>query len=145
MKNISASIFSQKFSFIVQILTFVSSLAFLSPLKAQIGAPDFPPGLQQFKTESKLFTVIVVPNDKNAKIFFAGHAAAKIDFEKDHKLLEVYAFKKGQKEQLSFDKNGDTYIISNMPSWKEPFELQLKSETRGQVEETKVKIKLKKN
>lgn len=110
---------------------------------AQINAQDFPPGLQEYKAESRLFTVFVVPKDKSAKLFFAGKEAAKIDFNKDHKVLEITAFKKGKKETLSFDKNGDAYVISNLPSWKEPYELQIKSETKGKIEKTKVKIPMK--
>jgi hypothetical protein len=130
-----SSIFSSKF------FTSLLTMAVVTPVAlAQIGAPDIPPGLPQYKSEAKLFTIFVVPKDKTAKIFFAGKEAAKIDFEKDHKVLEITAFQKGRSETLAFDKNGDTYIISNLPSWKEPYELQIKSETRGELEQTKIKI-----
>ena len=95
MKTHDTFFFSRKIRVLFQILAFIMTGTFFNQSSAQMGAPEFPPGLQQFKAEAKLFTVVVVPKDKNAKIFFAGNAAAKIDFEKDHKLLEVYAFKKG--------------------------------------------------
>jgi hypothetical protein len=104
--------------------------------------PDRP----EYLATGRLLTVRVVPMDRTAKLFFAGHKAADLDLKREHKLLEITALNPTgrQSETLKFNQQGDAYVIQNLPKWKEPFQLNLKSEARGEIEEIKVQIKPKK-
>jgi len=119
-------------------LVFVVALTFSSARGFSQEPPR--PGDPQFGAEGRLVILKVVPGDRTAKLFFVGKKAAEIDFNKDHKLLSVTAFKNGQTETLKFKNNGDSYEVLNMPGWSEPYSLGVKSEIKGKVEELKVKI-----
>ncbi len=99
------------------------------------------PGDPQIGAEGRLLVLKVVPGESTIKLFFAGKKAAELDLAKDHKLLSVTAFQRGKKETLNFRNLGDVYEITNLPSWKEPYSLGVKSEVRGTVEEIKVQIR----
>lgn len=98
------------------------------------------PGDPQFGGEGRMIILRVVPGDKTAKLYFLGKKAAEIDFNKDHKLLSVTAFSEGKRETLQFKNNGDSYEVMDVPSEKGSYELDVKSEVRGKVEDIKVKI-----
>ncbi|MBV2167840.1 MAG: hypothetical protein KUL82_03950 [Bdellovibrio sp.] len=119
-------------------LLLVAALTFSSTLAFSQEPPR--PGDPQFGAEGRLVILKVVPGDRTAKLFFVGKKAAEIDFTKDHKLLSVTAFKDGQTETLKFRNNGDSYEVLDMPGWKGPYSLGVKSEIKGKVEEFKVKI-----
>ncbi|WP_415063198.1 hypothetical protein [Bdellovibrio sp.] len=119
-------------------LLLVAALTFSSTLAFSQEPPR--PGDPQFGAEGRLVILKVVPGDRTAKLFFVGKKAAEIDFTKDHKLLSVTAFKDGQTETLKFKNNGDSYEVLDMPGWKGPYSLGVKSEIKGKVEELKVKI-----
>ena len=97
----------------------------------------------QYTAEGRMLTVKLVPGDKAAKLFFVGKKVADLDFQKDHKLLSIVAVSNDKKEILKFTGAGDSYEVSELPKWKTPYELTLKTELKGQVEEIKVKIKSK--
>lgn len=118
-------------------------LLILSPLSLQAQLPG-EPGSPEFASEGRLMILRVVPKDKGAKLFFAGRKAADFDFKKDHKLLSVTAMRGEQKEVLQFEKQGDGYQVTNMPTWNEGYTLDVKSEVKGKVEEHNVKIKTSK-
>lgn len=99
------------------------------------------PGDPQIGAEGRLVVLKVVPGESTVKLFFAGKKAAELDFNKDHKLLSVTAFKDGQKETLKFRNMGDAYEVTELPKWQQPYSLGIKSEVRGKVEELKVEIK----
>lgn len=121
-----------KFRFIFFLLLIPMGLAFAQePLS---------PGTPQFGAEGRLVILKVVPGDRTAKLFFIGKKAVTLDFQKDHKLLSVTALKDGQKETLKFRNNGESYEVLNMPAWRDPYSLDVKSEVRGKVEELNVKI-----
>lgn len=102
------------------------------------------PGDPQIGAEGRLVVLKVVPGESTVKLFFAGTKAVELDFAKNHKLLSVTAFKGGQKETLKFRNMGDSYEVTDLPKWKEPYSLGVKSEVRGKVEELKVEIKTQK-
>lgn len=102
------------------------------------------PGDPQFGGEGRMVILRVVPGDKSAKLYFIGKKAAEINFNKDLKLLSVTALSGGKTETLQFKNTGDSYEVLNTPSEKGPYELNVKSEVRGKVEEIKVKIQPKK-
>ncbi|MGZ3786754.1 MAG: hypothetical protein ACXVC3_19605 [Bdellovibrio sp.] len=101
------------------------------------------PGDPQFGGEGRLIILRVVPADKTAKLYFVGKKAAEIDFNKDHKLLSVTALSGGKSETLQFKNTGDAYEVLNVPSEKGPYELSVKSEVKGKIEDIKVKIQTK--
>lgn len=99
--------------------------------------PDNP----EYMSTGKLVTIRVVPGDRTAKLYVVGKKAAELNVQKDHQILEITALSPQKKtEILQFQRNGDAYEISNMPSWKEPYDLNVKAETRGQKEEVRVRI-----
>ena len=95
----------------------------------------------EMRAESRLFTLRFVPQDKKAKLFFSGKEMVKIDFEKDHKVLEITALGKGKKEILKFTKDGEAYTIDQLPQWNDSYELEVKTHTKGQIENTRVLIR----
>ena len=99
------------------------------------------PGDPQIGAEGRLVVLKVVPGESTIKLFFAGTKAAEVDFAKEHKLLSVTAFKEGQKETLKFRNMGDSYEVTELPHWSEPYSIGVKSQVRGKVEELKVQIK----
>lgn len=101
------------------------------------------PGDPQFGGEGRMIIVRVVPGDKTAKLFFLGKKQAEIDFTKDHRLLSVTALSGGKSEMLQFKNTGDSYEVLNVPTGKGPYELDVKSEIKGKVEDIKVKIRPK--
>lgn len=121
-----------KFRFIFFLLLLPMGLAFAQEPSS--------PGTPQFGAEGRLVILKVVPGDRTAKLFFIGKKAVTLDFQKDHKLLSVTALKDGQKETLKFRNNGESYEVLNMPAWRDPYSLDVKSEVRGKVEELNVKI-----
>lgn len=134
MRSIQFLIFS-----LVAIVTFLSGV-----VGAQTQSLDnarYPYG--QYTAEGRLLTVKLVPGDKTAKLFFVGKKVADLNFQKDHKLLSVIARNSNKKEILKFTGTGDSYEVSELPKWKTPYELTLKSELNGQFEELKVKVKSK--
>lgn len=121
-----------------------SYLALLTlTLKASVVFSQEPPrpGDPQIGAEGRLVVLKIVPGDKSLKLFFAGTKTAELDFNKNHKLLSVTAFKDGQKETLHFTNRGDSYEVTELPKMKVPYSLGVKSEVRGKVEELKVEIK----
>lgn len=121
-----------------------SLICALTLLASSLGGAQEPPrvGDPQIGAEGRLLVLKVVPGESTLKLFFAGKKAAQLDFNKDHKLLSVTAFsKEGQQETLKFRNMGDAYEVMELPKWKEPYSLGVKSEVRGKVEELKVNIK----
>lgn len=102
------------------------------------------PGDPQFGGEGRMIILRVVPGDKTAKLYFMGKKSAEINFNKDHKLLSVTALSEGKRETLQFKSTGDSYEVLNVPSEKGAYELNVKSEVRGKIEDIKVKIQTKK-
>lgn len=99
------------------------------------------PGDPQFGGEGRMLILRVVPKDKTAKLYFLGKKSAEINFNKDHKLLSVTALSNGKRETLQFKNTGDSYEVLNVPSDKGIYELDVKSEVRGKIDDIKVKIK----
>jgi hypothetical protein len=104
------------------------------------GAQKPPPDDPNYMAQGRLLILRVVPGDKSVKLFFAGTKAAELDLKKDHTLLSVTASGKKKSEILKFKETGEAYEVSTLPTWKEPYELSVKSSIRGQVEELKVKM-----
>ena len=134
MRRIHCYIFS-----LVTIVTLLSGV--VSAQTQPLDSARYPYG--QYTAEGRLLTVKLVPGDKTAKLFFVGKKVADLNFQKDHKLLSVTAIGSNKKEILKFTGTGDSYEVSELPKWKAPYELTLKSELNGQFEELKVKIKSK--
>lgn len=109
---------------------FVIPSAFAQEIQSQ--------GLPQIGGEGRLLMVRVVPGDKTAKLFFVGKKAAEIDFKKDHKVLSITAFSDGKSEELRFKSTGDSYEVYGTPN--KPYDLNVKSEVKGNVETIKVNI-----
>jgi hypothetical protein len=96
----------------------------------------------EYLSQGRLLNVRIVPGQKSVKIFIAGNKITDLSYNKDHKLLEVTATNPDQQKQvLQFTKDGDAYVISKLPEWDNNYELNLRAETRGQVEEHKIQIK----
>lgn len=102
------------------------------------GDPNYP--MAKYEAEGRLLVLKVVPGNKSAKLFFVGKKAAELDLKAGHKLLSVTAMGEGQKEELKFRNTGDSYEVTNFPEWPKAFELRVKSEIKGQIEEHKLKI-----
>lgn len=101
-------------------------------------------GDDEYMVQGRLVVLKFVPKDQKAKLFFAGKKAGEIDFKKDHKILTITAFdKQNKKEILTFNKDGEAFEIPNLPSWKKPYNLEIKTETKGQIEDFKIEVKSK--
>lgn len=101
-------------------------------------------GDDEYMVQGRLVILKFVPKDQKAKLFFAGKKTGEIDFKKDHKILTITAFdKQSKKEILSFSKDGEAFEITNLPSWKKPYELEIRTETKGQIEDFKIEVKTK--
>lgn len=98
---------------------------------------------EEFKGEGRMLTFKFVPGDKVGKLFVFGKKQAEIDLRKDHKLISITALGQGKSEELVFKESGDSYEVQNVPKWKEPFELSIRSQLKNQTEEIKVKIQRK--
>ncbi|MGZ3768856.1 MAG: hypothetical protein ACXVCP_05125 [Bdellovibrio sp.] len=121
-------------------ITFIFSLTVLLSLVKAFAQEPSRPGDPQFGGEGRLVILRVVPGDKTAKLYFIGKKAAEFDFNKDHKLLSVTALSNGKSETLQFRNKGDSYEVLNVPSEKGAYELNVKSEIKGKVEDIKVKV-----
>ncbi|GEM_PF-5507167 len=118
-------------------------LFFYSLVALSLGQPSFSQEIQsqghpQIGGEGRLVMVRVVPGDKTAKLFFVGKKAAEIDFKKDHKVLSITAFSDGKSEELRFKSTGESYEVFGTPN--KPYDLNVKSEIRGKVENIKVNV-----
>lgn len=103
-----------------------------------------PPGFPQIGAEGRLVVLKIVPGDSSMKLFFVGKEVTELDFNKNHKLLSVTAFKNGKRETLKFRNVGDSYEVTESPSVQKPYSMEIKSEVRGKIEELKVDIPAKK-
>lgn len=107
------------------------------PVAAQVPRP----GDSEYTAQSRLLIVRVVPGDKTAKLYLAGKKAGELDLKKESRVLSITAFGAKKTEELVFKGEGEFYEIQNLPSWREPYELSIRAETRGIQEEVKVPIK----
>lgn len=119
------------------LISIVSSILFIS-ITAHSQEPT--PGSLEYSAEGRMLVLKVVPGDKSAKLFFFGKKSAELDFNKDHKLLSVTATSAGKTETLTFKKNPDSYEVLNLPQRYKPYELKVKSEVRGKIEDLKIQI-----
>lgn len=122
-----------------------SLLALLLAITAYTGsalAEEPPrPGDPQISGEGRLIILRVVPGESTAKLYFVGKKAADINLKKDHKLVSVTAFSNGKREELHFKtiSGGNSYEVLNVPS-ATPYQLDVRSEIRGKVEDIKVNV-----
>lgn len=102
------------------------------------------PGDPQFGGEGRLIILTVVPGESTAKLYFIGKKAADINLKKDHKLVSVTAFSNGKREELRFKtiSGGNSYEVLNVPA-ATPYQLDVRSEIRGKVEDIKVNVNKK--
>lgn len=92
------------------------------------------------RAEGKMLIFQIVPQDKTAKLFVLGKKQAELNF-KDAKILKITAFNKEKTEILQFKDDGSTYTITNWPSWKNDFELNISAQYQKQKEDVKLQIK----
>jgi hypothetical protein len=119
------------------------SLIFSDPVAfAQVNERGERPDNEEYLAHSRLLILRIVPGDKVAKLYVAGNETAKIDLNKEHRILEITAVSsRNKREVLDFRKDGQTYIITKLPEWQEPYDIAVKSETRGDIGEAKIRIK----
>lgn len=92
--------------------------------------------------QGNLLTIRLVIGEKKAKIFMVGKETAKINLEKDAKIIEVTAFKNDiEKEQLAFTPGEGYYTIKKLPEWTSPYELRVKTKVKSKEEEIRLKVK----
>ena len=120
----------------MKILAALSFLFLSAVVSAQIPGPGDP----EYTTQGRFLVLRVIPKDRGAKLFLAGHEALNLDLKKETKILSVTLLKDERKEVLHFDGQGDTYEILNIPANSFPYELGIKAEVRGKQEELKVKV-----
>lgn len=127
---------------------FATTLA-ASTSYAQLPAPQFnaepstvgpAPQFGSSRAEGKMLIFQIVPQDKTAKLFVLGKKQAELNF-KDTKILKITAFNKEKTEILQFKDDGSTYTITNWPSWKNDFELNISAQYQKQKEDVKLQIK----
>ncbi len=94
----------------------------------------------EYLGSGRLLTIRIVPADRTAKLYVVGKKAAQIEIGKDYQVIEITALNKKQNETLEFRRDGEAYVISNLPKWNEPYDLKVRAETRGQKDEVKVRI-----
>lgn len=92
------------------------------------------------QAEGRILMFQVVPNDKTAKLFVLGKKQVQWNFN-NTKILSITAFDKEKSEILQFRQDGSSYTITNWPSWKKDFELNISAEYEKQKEDVKVQIK----
>jgi hypothetical protein len=103
-----------------------------------------PPDDPNYMAQGRLLVLRVVPGDKSVKLFFAGKKAGELDLKKDHLVLSVTATGEKKQESLKFKESGEAYEVLNLPAWNEPYDLSVKSQIKGKIEELKVKMPAKK-
>jgi hypothetical protein len=80
--------------------------------------------------------------DKSIKLFLVGKETAKINLDKDTKLLEVTAFKDDSTtEVLKFEPGKGYYTIKALPEWENPYTLKMRAKVKGAEESVQLKMK----
>lgn len=114
-------------------------VAFLS---LQIFAQDFQADPLSMSGQGSLISLRLVPGEGRAKLFFVGHEALRLNFEKDLKLIEVTAMQNDKvKEQLMFEPDRGYYTIKKLPDWQSPYELRVKAKVNGSDQILNLKVK----
>lgn len=92
--------------------------------------------------QGRLVTVRFVFGDKNAKLYLVGKEAAKLDLNKDAKLLTLTAFTTdGKKEELHYTEEQGFYTIQKLPNMKAPYTLSVSAKVKDVEETIKVQYK----
>ena len=126
------------------LFTFLEFLFALQLAASQLS--DYPndpsenPLKPEYQSVSRSVVLRVVPGDKTAKLFVAGHKTATADLSKQPVVVSVTAWNQGESEILDFRRDGDGYLITELPKWREPYDINVKLESRGNLEEMKVRI-----
>lgn len=112
---------------------------------AQAQQPPGPrPDNPEYLAESQLLTLRFVPKDGLGKIYMAGRKAGDIDFHKNAKILSVTLLKNSRRDTLQFtqpEKNSEPVNVSGLPMGTEPYDLEVKTQVRGKIENTPIHIK----
>lgn len=95
--------------------------------------------IPEYTTQKGLVVLRVVPKDRTAKIFLAGHQAAVLDLKKDAQLLSVTVIKGDQKQKLELRANGEFYEVKNLPEQK-PYELEFQVQVQNKPQQMRLKI-----
>lgn len=95
--------------------------------------------IPQYFAEGAAVALRVVPQDKTARVYLMGRKAVDMDFKKKSKVLSVTLNSKNPGE-LRINQKGEYYEIEGLPNSKDPYELSIRTETQGQLEDIKVKI-----
>jgi hypothetical protein len=119
------------------------SLVF-SLFMSSIFAQDYQADPYTMEGQGNLITLRFVMGDKSGKIFVVGKEAAKLNFDKDTKILNITAFRSdGVKEELRFEPGVGYYTVKNLPEWKDPYELKVSTKEKKGEEEVNIKMKAK--
>ena len=124
----------------------ITFFEFLFSFHLALSQTDYPndpsenPLKPEYQASSRAAILRVVPGDKTAKLFIAGHKTAQADLSKQPVVVSVTAWNQGDSEILDFRRDGDGYLITELPKWQEPYDLAVTLESRGNVEEMKVRI-----
>lgn len=105
-----------------------------------MGFAQSPREIPEYTHQGNLVSVRIVPKDRTAKIFLVGHKAAEVNLKDEAKVLSVTLLKKNQKEVLQLDKQGDYYEVKGLPAGRQPYDLMIQTEVRGQAEHLKVEV-----
>lgn len=130
-----------KKAFFVTLAALTMLLGLTTPVAAQQKPPPDDPN---YMAQGRMLILRVVPGDKSLKLFFLGKKAGELDMKKDHLVLSITATGNKKQEVLKFKESGEAYEVSELPKWNEPYDLSVKSQVKGTVEELKVKIPAKK-
>lgn len=90
----------------------------------------------------EMVTLRFVMGQKNAKLYVVGKEAAKIDLEKDAKILQITAFdKENSSEELHFEPGHGYYTVTKPPKAYQKYSLQIVTSIKGKKENIRLKAK----
>lgn len=101
-------------------------------------SPDL--GSPVYVTQSSTLLIRFYPGAKTGKVFLVGKKAADINLTKDAKLVSVTLLNQGKTEELKLSQDGSGYLLESATTFPERYELHLKAETRGQLQQMKLQI-----
>ena len=93
--------------------------------------------------QGNVLTFRLVLGEKSAKLFLVGKEAAKLQFEKDAKLIQITAFRDDQtKEELTFVPGAGYYTIPKLPEWTTPYTFDVRARLKNTKEDSaKIQVK----
>ena len=117
---------------------FLSVGIIVSSLIAKGQSPDL--SQPQYMAQSSALLIRYYPGAKNGKVFLFGKKAADINLNQNARLISVTLLGSGKKEELKMSREGDGYLIQPVNAFPQKYELDLRAEVRGELQQMKIQV-----